>query len=88
MSSFEPSEKRLFSRNFIITILALLVLAGFSLVLIFTVKWRIEMTNKEASPETDIKQEVSVSYDKNKILVDTTSEPLEIIELPSLETNK
>ncbi|MGI6612358.1 MAG: hypothetical protein ACOX0Z_02190 [Candidatus Nanosyncoccaceae bacterium] len=86
MSSSKKISKRQFSKNFKITVLALVVLTAFVMVLILTTKWRTEVDKKTvSSSETDIEQSTSVDYDKNQILIDTTAEPLEIIELPSLE---
>lgn len=87
MSSSKKISKHQLSKNFKVTILALVVLTAFVMVLILTTKWRTEVDKKTMSSSlgADIEQSTSVDYDKNQILIDTTTEPLEIIELPSLE---
>ena len=80
--------KPLFSYRFLFTIGVLVVMAGFALILILTTNWQTLFTSVPATQEADIKQQTSDVYDRNQILVDTTSEPLEIVELPSLEVNK
>ena len=85
MSNSKTPRKNLFSRSFFVTIVTMVVLAGFILVLIFTTKWQSEIVDYNLTPEADITESTGVSYDKNQILIDTTNEPLEIVELPSLE---
>lgn len=63
-----------------------MVVTGFVLVLVLTTNWQTLFVESSTTQEADIKQQTSGDYDKNQILVDTTAEPLEIIELPSLET--
>lgn len=63
----------------------MVILTVFAIILILANKWQNEIARKSDSPSVDIEKPTSVSYDKDQILVDTTDESLEIIELPSLE---
>ena len=87
MSSSKKISKHQLSKNFKVTILALVVLTAFVMVLIMTTKRRTDVDKKTISSSLwhDNEQSTRVYYDKNQILIDTTTEPLEIIELPSLE---
>lgn len=59
------------------------VVTGVILGLIYTFGHQVEQQATSSQPENSIKEQ-TINYDKNKILVDDTAEPLEIVELPSL----
>lgn len=70
----------------VVAIISLIVVFGVIMLIILSREQRLANLEQNApTPADSIEQSQSVSYDKDKILIDDTAEPLEIVELPSLE---
>lgn len=90
-SELESSEKTkkplVLSTNFIWALTSIVVLAGIALALIYAQSGRLNYAEKSelvTSAENEVQANDTISYDKNKILVDDTDQILEIVELPDL----
>lgn len=86
-SNNKAKKPLILSTNFIWALTSIVVLAGIALALIYSQSGRLNYAEKNelvTSAENEVQANDTISYDKNKILVDDTDQVLEVLELPDL----